>query len=67
MIVSRRRFQKMVEELIILRDLHESHKVERKRHAEDHRCLRIAEGLLTPEQKHEYYRLLSERDLESGK
>lgn len=65
MIISRRRFQKMVEELIILRDLYESYKAERKLYADEHKCLRIAEGLLTPEQQHEYYRLLCEQDLVS--
>lgn len=62
MIISRRKFEKMELELEILRDLYESYKRDRELFYVEHEYLRIAESLLTQDQKYEYYRLMAEHD-----
>jgi len=64
MIISRSKFEKMERELEILRDLYESYKRDRELFYVEHEYLRIAESLLTEDQKYEYYRLLAEHDEE---
>ena len=61
MIISRKEYEKMKTKLEVLQDLYECYKGDREIYYEEHRSLRIAESLLTPEQEMEYYRLLSEQ------
>ena len=58
--IKRKEYEEMQKKLEILLDLYECYKIDREIFSLEHKCLRIAESLLTEDQRWEYYRLQGE-------